>query len=64
MRTKTRKNNDIGHKKSKKINLINLIETRNEKNILEFNNSYRPTFSIDPETNMSTYKDAYRSNVG
>ena len=31
MRTKTRKNNDMGHKKSKKINLINLIETRNEK---------------------------------
>ena len=56
MRTKTRKNNDIGHKKSKKINLINLIETRNEKNILEFNNSYRPTFSIDPETNMSNTK--------
>ena len=27
-----------------------------KKIFLEFNNSYRPTFSIDPETNMSNTK--------
>jgi len=56
MKTKTKKNNDVKNKKSKKINLINLIETTTEKNIIEYNNSYRPTFSVDPDTNMSNTK--------